>query len=274
MTTGVLMPVNRPKFCFVIHPLSLEDVARYEPGAKGKGDADHPQDHGVDAAVGGRARDRRPRRPTGAKPKAGSLPRALLPEQMVDFPREEVYKRILRAIEIGVELGAEVAGLGAFTGVVGDGGITINGAFADSGDDRQLAHDRRRRTELLSRRARDGHRRGSVDGRRRRCDGIDRRGVRDDRSRPRSSTSFWSRATRRGCASSTNQIADELPCESSYTTDISDAVRRAQLVLTATSLDARRHPARRFADRRGGLRALASRTTSAAASRRSVPTCS
>ncbi len=31
------------------------------------------------------------------------------------------------------------------------------------------------------------------------------------------------------------QIKDELPCESSYTTDISDAVRRSQLVLTATS---------------------------------------
>ena len=27
-----------PKFCFVIHPVSLEDVARYEPGAKGKGE--------------------------------------------------------------------------------------------------------------------------------------------------------------------------------------------------------------------------------------------
>jgi hypothetical protein len=26
------------KFCFVIHPLSLEDIARYEPGAKGKGE--------------------------------------------------------------------------------------------------------------------------------------------------------------------------------------------------------------------------------------------
>ena len=25
------------KFCFVIHPLSFEDVVRYEPGAKGKG---------------------------------------------------------------------------------------------------------------------------------------------------------------------------------------------------------------------------------------------
>ena len=25
------------KFCFVIHPLSFEDVVRYEPGARGKG---------------------------------------------------------------------------------------------------------------------------------------------------------------------------------------------------------------------------------------------
>jgi len=29
--------VNTAKFCFVIHPLSLEDVVRYEPSAKGKG---------------------------------------------------------------------------------------------------------------------------------------------------------------------------------------------------------------------------------------------
>ncbi len=33
---------------------------------------------------------------------------------------------MLGAIEIGAQLGAKVAGLGAFTGVVGDGGITIN----------------------------------------------------------------------------------------------------------------------------------------------------
>ena len=33
---------------------------------------------------------------------------------------------MLGAIEIGAQLGAQVAGLGAFTGVVGDAGITIN----------------------------------------------------------------------------------------------------------------------------------------------------
>jgi len=45
---------------------------------------------------------------------------------MIELPREEVYERILKAIQIGVDLGADVAGLGAFTGIVGDGGITLN----------------------------------------------------------------------------------------------------------------------------------------------------
>jgi predicted amino acid dehydrogenase len=49
----------------------------------------------------------------------------LLPEQMLALPREEIYARVVRAVEIGAELGAQVAGLGAFTAVIGDGGITI-----------------------------------------------------------------------------------------------------------------------------------------------------
>src|SRR5580704_12677841 len=38
---------------------------------------------------------------------------------------DDVYARILAAIDVGVSLGAKVAGLGAFTGVVGDGGVTV-----------------------------------------------------------------------------------------------------------------------------------------------------
>jgi predicted amino acid dehydrogenase len=44
---------------------------------------------------------------------------------MLEFPRDDVYARILAAIEVGAQLGARVAGLGAFTGVVGDGGVTV-----------------------------------------------------------------------------------------------------------------------------------------------------
>jgi fatty aldehyde-generating acyl-ACP reductase len=113
------------KFCFVIHPLSLEDVARYEPGAKGKGE---PIMRKIMAWMPSYAAVHVTgvRTPDGRETEGWFVAAPLLAEQMLEFPREEVYQRILRAIEIGVELGAQIAGLGAFTGVVGDAGITIN----------------------------------------------------------------------------------------------------------------------------------------------------
>ena len=113
------------KFCFVIHPLSLEDVARYEPGAKGKGDPivrkimEWMPPWTVAHVTGVRA-------PDGRETEGWFVSAPLLPEQMMEFAREEVYARLLKAIDLGVERGAQVAGLGAFTAVVGDGGITIN----------------------------------------------------------------------------------------------------------------------------------------------------
>jgi fatty aldehyde-generating acyl-ACP reductase len=113
------------RFCFVIHPLSLEDVARYEPGAKGKGE---PIMRKIMAWMPSYAAVHVTgvRTPDGRETEGWFVAAPLLAEQMLEFPREEVYERILRAIEIGVELGAQIAGLGAFTGVVGDAGITIN----------------------------------------------------------------------------------------------------------------------------------------------------
>jgi predicted amino acid dehydrogenase len=65
------------------------------------------------------------RAPDGRETEGWFVAAPLLPEQMLGLPREDVYARILRAIDIGVELGADVAGLGAFTGVVGDAGVTL-----------------------------------------------------------------------------------------------------------------------------------------------------
>ena len=65
------------------------------------------------------------RAPDGRETEGWFVAAPLLPQQMLELPREEVYNRIVRAIEVGIELGAQVAGLGAFTGVVGDGGVTI-----------------------------------------------------------------------------------------------------------------------------------------------------
>ncbi|HEX3456751.1 MAG TPA: hypothetical protein VHR97_02245, partial [Candidatus Baltobacteraceae bacterium] len=113
------------RFCFVIHPLSFDDIARYEPGAKGKGEPilrkimEWMPSYAAVHVTGVKT-------PDGRETEGWFVAAPLLAEQMVDFPREEVYDRVLRAIAIGAELGADVAGLGAFTGVIGDAGVTIN----------------------------------------------------------------------------------------------------------------------------------------------------
>src|SRR5581483_6242205 len=107
------------RFCFVIHPLSLEDVARYEPGAKGKGEAimrkilEWMPSYAAVHVTGVRT-------PDGRETEGWFVAAPLLAEQMIGFPTEEVYRRVLSAIAIGADLGADVAGLGAFTGVIGD----------------------------------------------------------------------------------------------------------------------------------------------------------
>ena len=222
-----------PKFVFVIHPLSIDDVARYEPGAKGKGEA-----------LVAKIMEWMPAwatvhitgvcTPDGRKTEGWFVTAPLLPQQMLEFPREEVYKRILRAIEIGVELGAEVAGLGAFTAVVGDGGITINERSpipVTTGNSLTIAAG----LQSLF------------------------RGAHEMNIDPAQSTAVVVGAT--GSIGSAcvqliaprvkhvilvarnetrlrkfhESIAEHLPCTSSYTTDIPAAVRAAQLVLTATS---------------------------------------
>jgi fatty aldehyde-generating acyl-ACP reductase len=182
----------------------------------------------VDAVVTG------VRTPDGRETEGWFVAAPLLPQQLMDFPREEVYQRVLRAIEIGAELGAGVAGLGAFTGVIGDAGITINARSpipVTTGNSLTIAAG----VQSLFR-------------------GADEMGV-----DPQPSTAAVIGATgsigaacvrliaervKRLILVARNQtrlrkfheaIAGTLPCESEYTTDISSAVRRARLVLTATS---------------------------------------
>jgi predicted amino acid dehydrogenase len=111
-------------FCFVIHPLSFEDVVRYEPGAGGKGKPiiakilEWMPAYAAAHVTGVRT-------PDGRETEGWFVAAPLLPAQMLALPRDEVYRRINAAIAIGAELGAKVAGLGAFTAVVGDGGVTV-----------------------------------------------------------------------------------------------------------------------------------------------------
>lgn len=224
---------HTPKFCFVVHPLSLEDIERYEPSAKGKGPAiirkimEWMPPWAAVHVTGVRT-------PDGRETEGWFVSAALLPEQIMEFPREEVYKRIIRAIEIGAELGAQVAGLGAFTGVVGDGGITVaerSPIPVTTGNSLTIAAG----IQSLFRGAHEM--------------GVD----------PASSTAVIVGATGSigsACARiiaprvkhvilvARNQtrlskfhdsIKNDLPCTSSFTTGISQAVRQGDLILTATS---------------------------------------
>jgi predicted amino acid dehydrogenase len=48
------------------------------------------------------------------------------PGQMVTLPPETVYKKIVAAGKLAQKLGAKILGLGGFTSVIGDGGLTIS----------------------------------------------------------------------------------------------------------------------------------------------------
>jgi fatty aldehyde-generating acyl-ACP reductase len=221
------------KFCFVIHPLSLEDVVRYEPSAKGKG-----------APIIRKIMEWMPawnvahvtgvRTPDGRETEGWFVSAALLPEQMIDFPREKVYERILRAIEIGAELGAGIAGLGAFTGVVGDGGVTIaerSPVPVTTGNSltiwagiaslfrgaQEMGIDASQATAVVVGAT------GSIGSA---C-------VRLIAPRVKKLILVARNNTR--LSKFHESIAGELPCESSFTTDLSAAVRESQLILTATS---------------------------------------
>ena len=112
------------KFAFVIHPTSLEDVVRYEPGAVGKGRPiiekimEWMPAYAAAHVTGVRT-------PDGRETEGWFIAANYMPEQMLGLPRETVYAKILAAIDLGADLGAEIVGLGAFTGVVGDAGITL-----------------------------------------------------------------------------------------------------------------------------------------------------
>lgn len=227
------MNVAPAKFCFIIHPVSLDDVARYEPGALGKGTPiirkilEWMPSYAAVHVTGVRA-------PDGRETEGWFVAAPLLPEQMIDLPREDVYARILRAIEIGAELGADIAGLGAFTGVVGDGGVTIaqrasipvttgNSLTIAAGihsffrGAAEMGIDPAESTAVVVGAT------GSIGGA---CVKL---------IAPRVGHVILVARNNTRLAKFHEQIRDELPCESSFTTDISGAVRRSQLILTATS---------------------------------------
>ncbi len=63
--------------------------------------------------------------PTGAEAEGWFIACPLTPQQLMTLPLEFVYKRLVQCGRLAERLGAKIIGLGAFTSVVGDGGITV-----------------------------------------------------------------------------------------------------------------------------------------------------
>ncbi len=121
-------PRRKSRFAFVIHPLSQEYFSNVAPlgtltqiptmgGVVEKAMAYSPPF--VYSHVTGI------RSPTGAEAEGWLITVGGTPKEMLAHSPEFTYSRLLRAAEIARKLGAQVMGLGAFTKVVGDAGVTV-----------------------------------------------------------------------------------------------------------------------------------------------------
>ncbi|HEY3269003.1 MAG TPA: shikimate dehydrogenase [Armatimonadota bacterium] len=113
------------KFAFVIHPLDARrDVARKYPFARYLPERvvefglKYKSPQVVGHCTGLHAR-------TGAEAEGWFIACPLTARQILALPQDFVYERIVQCGRIAADLGAGILGLGAFTSVVGDGGITI-----------------------------------------------------------------------------------------------------------------------------------------------------
>ena len=124
-------PRRKSRFAFVIHPLSTEYFRRVEPlgtiskvappvlmDAVEKSMAYSPPF--VYSHVTGI------RSPTGAEAEGWLITVGGTPRELMAHSPEFTYARLLRAAETARKLGAQVMGLGAFTKVVGDAGVTVS----------------------------------------------------------------------------------------------------------------------------------------------------
>jgi predicted amino acid dehydrogenase len=122
-----LAPPPRPRFAFVIHPLKTAHIAnhrnyrwtrRLPPRIVEWFAAFMPPLYlstirGIRSAYDGREVE-------GVLMTLGSTPR-----EMLRRPAEATYRRLVAAARIGQQRGARLLGLGAFTSVVGDAGVTV-----------------------------------------------------------------------------------------------------------------------------------------------------
>jgi len=127
MVSTVRMGGARESFAFILHPLNAKrDVARRYPllaqvlpPALIRAGARAWPPLVLSRITGMRSAE------TGKGIEGWLLACPLTARQMLELPPQVVYDKVVRAGRLGQKQGARILGLGAFTSVVGDGGVTV-----------------------------------------------------------------------------------------------------------------------------------------------------
>lgn len=115
-------------FAFILHPLEIRDVARKFGFAKNLPEKwlesafSRLPAFKISEITGVRSAD------TGKEVKGWFVACPLTARQMLELPEPYVLKKIIQAAKKAEELGAKIVGLGAFTSVVADAGISVDKA--------------------------------------------------------------------------------------------------------------------------------------------------
>ncbi len=112
------------KFGFLIHPLDIKDVIRLEPKAANKRREliekilEWLPVHKRSEITGIKSK-------TGAEIKGWFIAVPFLPNQILNLDRNYIIGEIIKGVKLAEDLGAQIVGLGGYTSVVGNAGITV-----------------------------------------------------------------------------------------------------------------------------------------------------
>lgn len=123
-----LKQINR--FAFVIHPLSQKYLSNLKPLELVSRASPQPVMNLVEKAVAYTppfvyTKVEGIRSPDGVEAEGWLIIVGGTPREIMSHTPEFTYRRLLAAADIGKKLGAQIMGLGAFTKVVGDAGVTV-----------------------------------------------------------------------------------------------------------------------------------------------------
>jgi len=118
---------NIRRFAFVVHPLSQEYIRKGFPVPKGTPQFVMDQVEKVAAHMPPMVYCKMDNivSPTGAEAEGWLISVGGTPKEMLTRSPEFTYRRLLAAAKMAEKMGAQILGLGAFTKVVGDAGITV-----------------------------------------------------------------------------------------------------------------------------------------------------